>query len=62
MKMLERILTRLFGTISFCCHSLKGLEYRVVILTGVNERNLPSKERDGFPFSGMEQLELNLNC
>lgn len=37
-------------------HSLKGLEYRVVILTGVNERNLPSKERDGFPFSGMDKV------
>ena len=30
--------------VSLCTfHSLKGLEYRVVILMGVNERNLPSK-------------------
>jgi hypothetical protein len=37
-------------------HSLKGLEYRVIILTGVNERNLPSEGKDGFPFSGMDNL------
>lgn len=37
-------------------HSLKGLEYRVVILMGVNERNIPSEEKDGFPFSGMDKL------
>lgn len=35
-------------------HSLKGLEYRVIILTDVNERNLPSKESEGYPFSGMD--------
>ena len=35
-------------------HSLKGLEYRVIILTDVNERNLPSKETEGYPFSGMD--------
>lgn len=30
--------------ISFCTfHSLKGLEYRVVILVGVNEKNIPSQ-------------------
>lgn len=38
-------------------HSLKGLEYRVVILMGVNERNLPSKVTEGYPFSGMEKME-----
>ena len=27
-------------------HSLKGLEYRVIILIDVNERNIPSKVRD----------------
>lgn len=37
-------------------HSLKGLEYRVVILTGVNERNLPSKATEGYPFSGMDKV------
>lgn len=35
-------------------HSLKGLEYRVIILTDVNERNLPSKVKEGYPFSGMD--------
>lgn len=38
-------------------HSLKGLEYRVIILTGVNERNLPSKPTHGFPFVGMDKVE-----
>ena len=37
-------------------HSLKGLEYRVIILIGVNERNLPSKVKDGIPFSGMDKV------
>ena len=37
-------------------HSLKGLEYRVIILTGVNERNLPSEAKDGYPFSGMDKV------
>ena len=35
-------------------HSLKGLEYRVIILTDINERNLPSKATEGYPFSGMD--------
>lgn len=38
-------------------HSLKGLEYRVIILTGVNERNLPSKPTPGYPFVGMDKVE-----
>ena len=37
-------------------HSLKGLEYRVIILTGVNERNLPSQVKEGYPFSGMDKV------
>lgn len=37
-------------------HSLKGLEYRAVILIGVNERNIPSKSTEGFPFSGMDKV------
>ena len=37
-------------------HSLKGLEYRVIILLGVNERNLPSKVKEGYPFSGMDKV------
>lgn len=37
-------------------HSLKGLEYRVIILIDVNERNIPSKVREGYPFSGMDKV------
>lgn len=37
-------------------HSLKGLEYRVIILMGINERNLPSKATEGYPFSGMDKV------
>ena len=37
-------------------HSLKGLEYRVIILIGINERNLPSKATEGYPFSGMDKV------
>ena len=37
-------------------HSLKGLEYRVIILMGVNERNVPSKVKEGYPFSGMDKV------
>ncbi|MCD8293634.1 MAG: AAA family ATPase [Clostridia bacterium] len=43
--------------LSLCTfHSLKGLEFKVIILTGVNERNLPSKATNGYPFSGMDAL------
>ncbi|MCQ2201639.1 MAG: AAA family ATPase [Bacteroidales bacterium] len=45
--------------ISLCTlHSLKGLEFKVVILMGVNERNIPSKATDGYPFSGMDALDV----
>lgn len=37
-------------------HSLKGLEYRVIILMGVNEKNVPSRVTDGYPFSGMDKV------
>lgn len=37
-------------------HSLKGLEYRVIILMGVNERNIPSIATEGYPFSGMDKV------
>lgn len=37
-------------------HSLKGLEYRVIILMGVNERNIPSAATEGYPFSGMDKV------
>lgn len=37
-------------------HSLKGLEYRAIILIGVNERNLPSKPTASYPFVGMDNI------
>ena len=44
--------------ISLCTlHSLKGLEFKVVILMGINERNIPSKATEGYPFSGMDALD-----
>lgn len=44
--------------LSLCTlHSLKGLEFKVVVLMGVNERNIPSKETDGYPFNTMDALE-----
>lgn len=44
--------------VSFCTfHSLKGLEYRVVILVGINERSLPSKETQSHPFNTMDAAE-----
>lgn len=44
--------------ISLCTlHSLKGLEFKVVILMGINERNIPSKATDGYPFNGMDALD-----
>ena len=44
--------------ISLCTfHSLKGLEFRIVILVGVTERSMPSKETSGKPFSMMDVPE-----
>ena len=44
--------------ISLCTlHSLKGLEFKVVVLMGINERNVPSKVTEGYPFSGMDALD-----
>lgn len=44
--------------ISLCTlHSLKGLEFKVVVLIGVNERNIPSKVIEGYPFTGMDALD-----
>lgn len=44
--------------VSLCTlHSLKGLEFKVVILMGINERNIPSKATDGYPFNGMDALD-----
>ena len=44
--------------ISFCTfHSLKGREYKIVILAGVTERSLPSRKHSGLPFSNMDAAE-----
>ena len=44
--------------ISLCTlHYLKGLEFKVVILMGINERNIPSKATDSYPFTGMDVLD-----
>lgn len=44
--------------ISLCTlHSLKGLEFKVVVLIGINERNIPSKATEGYPFTGMDALD-----
>lgn len=44
--------------ISLCTlHSLKGLEFKVIVLIGINERNIPSKVTEGYPFSGMDALD-----
>ena len=44
--------------ISLCTfHSLKGLEFRVIILMGVNERNVPSKATADYPFINMDVVE-----
>jgi len=36
---------------------LKGLEFRIVILVGVTERSMPSKETSSKPFSMMDGPE-----
>lgn len=44
--------------LSICTlHSLKGLEFKVIVLMGINERNIPSKATDTYPFSGMDALD-----
>lgn len=44
--------------VSFCTiHSLKGLEYRVVMLVGINERSLPSRASQTHPFTSMDAAE-----
>lgn len=44
--------------VSFCTfYSLKGLEYRVVILVGVNERSMPSRTTDKRPFIQLDIVE-----
>ena len=44
--------------VSLCTlHSLKGLEFKSIVLMGVNERNVPSKATEAYPFNGMDALE-----
>lgn len=38
-------------------HSIKGLEFRVVIVMGVNERNIPSIESTEHPFPTLDKTE-----
>lgn len=46
------------GGLSLCTlHSLKGLEFKVIILVGINERNVPSRATDSYPFNGMDVLD-----
>ena len=43
--------------LSLCTfHSLKGLEFKVIILIGVNERYVPSQVTKTHPFTGMDKL------
>ena len=45
--------------ISFCTfHSLKGREYKIVVLVGVTERSMPSVKTSDFPFSNMDAAEV----
>lgn len=45
--------------ISFCTfHSLKGREYKIVVLVGVNERSMPSRQHSGYQFSNMDAAEV----
>lgn len=44
--------------VSFCSfHSIKGLEFKVVIAMGVNERTAPSTATDDYRFVSMDKLE-----
>lgn len=40
-------------------HSIKGLEFRVVIVMGVNERNIPSVVSTEHPFPTLDNVEKN---
>ena len=49
--------------ISLCTlHSLKGLEFKVVVLIGINERNIPSKVTEGYPFTVWTHLIRRNSC
>jgi len=44
--------------VSFCTfHSIKGLEFKVVIAMGVNERTAPSTPTGDYPFVTMDKVE-----
>lgn len=44
--------------VSFCTfHSIKGLEFKVVIAMGVNERTAPSSPTGDYPFITMDKVE-----
>ena len=44
--------------VRFCTlHSIKGLEFRVVIVMGVSERNLPSVVSAAYPFPTLDKAE-----
>ena len=37
--------------------SASGSDFKVVVLIGINERNIPSKVTEGYPFTGMDALD-----
>lgn len=39
------------------CYSLKGLEFRVIILVGITERSMPSVVSSNYPFTNMDAAE-----
>lgn len=44
--------------VRFCTlHSIKGLEFRTVIVMGVNERNIPSEVSADYPFPMLDKVE-----
>lgn len=44
--------------LTFCSfHSIKGLEFKVVVAMGVNERTAPSMATGDYPFSSMDKVE-----
>lgn len=46
------------GGVSLCTfHSIKGLEFKAVILMGVNENNVPSKVTTNYPFNTMDPVQ-----
>ena len=37
--------------------SASGSDFNVVVLIGINERNIPPKVTEGYPFTGMDALD-----